>query len=86
MMVHRRAGYMVSVRMLSERTIRPESYPGTSNNPDGYYLADGFTSVMNHGMEFGSKGREIFKYYDWELIPGMYQKPTSIFVTFTFLC
>ena len=70
MMVHRRSRYMASVRMLSNRTIRPETWRASSYNPHGYYLGDGVLTIINHGREFGVKGAEIFQLYDWELIPG----------------
>ena len=67
-MIHRRSDYMFSVRMISERTVRPET---GSENKKGYYLGDGFTTIMLDGTEYGAnEGDEIFPCWDWELLPG----------------
>jgi chondroitin AC lyase len=68
-MIHRRPEYMFSLRMISERTVRPET--SASENKKGYYLGDGFTTVMLDGSEYGARvGEEIFPCWDWELLPG----------------
>ncbi|CAH1786846.1 unnamed protein product [Owenia fusiformis] len=72
MMVHHRLSYMVSVRMFSCRTVRPETWISSrrKNNPDGYYTGDGFVALLQDDHEFGSRFNEVFQYYDWEKIPG----------------
>ncbi len=66
-MVQQRQGYMASVRMLSQRTIRPETLqiPG-GTAPDGsrnFFLADGVTTLFRDGTEYGStSGQEIFRF------------------------
>ncbi|CAH1787132.1 unnamed protein product [Owenia fusiformis] len=72
MMVHHRLGYMASVRMFSTRTVRPETWvnPRRTINPYGYYFGDGFVFLTRDDNEFGIRHNEVFKYYDWEKIPG----------------
>ncbi len=75
MMVQQRQGYMASVRMLSQRTIRPETLqiPG-GTAPDGsrnFFLADGVTTLFRDGTEYGStSGQEIFPVWNWARLPG----------------
>ena len=72
MMVHQRLGYMAAVRMTSERTVRPETWVGKRTaNPDGYFLGDGFTTLIRDGHEFGTLNNEVFRFYDWRKLPGV---------------
>lgn len=67
-MTHHRKNYMAAVRMISERTIRPETQ---AQNKEGYYMGDGFMTVTTHGGELGPRGGEIFPVWDWERLPGI---------------
>jgi len=58
MMVQQRLGYMASVRMHSQRSLRPETLqiPGSSA-PDGaknFFMADGVTTLYQDGTEYGT--------------------------------
>ncbi|CAH1793302.1 unnamed protein product [Owenia fusiformis] len=72
MMVHHRQAYMASIRMFSSRTVRPETWISSrrTQNPNGYFTGDGFTTFLQDDHEFGSRYNEVFQYYDWEKIPG----------------
>ncbi len=84
-MVQQREGYMAAVRMISQRTIRPETLqiPG-GTVPEGgknYFLGDGFTTIYQSGTEFGSvSGQEVFPAWDWSLLraprPSNFLKPS----------
>jgi chondroitin AC lyase len=68
-MVHHRKKFMASVRMVSERTLRPETF--LAENKKGYFLGDGYTTIIKDGDEYGRKvGQEIFPVWDWLLLPG----------------
>ncbi|CAH1793895.1 unnamed protein product [Owenia fusiformis] len=72
MMAHHRQAYMASVRMFSSRTVRPETWVSArrTQNANGYYTGDGFTTFLQDDHEFGSRYNEVFQHYDWEKIPG----------------
>ncbi len=63
-MVHRREGWMVSLRMSSTRTTRSETING--ENPLGLHLADGITYIFRDGDEYDA----IFPVWDWQRLPG----------------
>ena len=75
MMVQQRLGYMASVRMHSQRSLRPETLqiPGGSA-PDGaknFFMADGVTTLYQDGTEYGTtSGQEIFPAWNWTRLPG----------------
>eukprot|EP00039_Didymoeca_costata_P006229 m.88513 g.88513 ORF g.88513 m.88513 type:complete len:794 (-) comp13169_c1_seq3:1634-4015(-) len=65
--VHRRTGdqgFMVSVRMVSNRTINTEC--GNDENKQGQALADGVTNVYLTGREY----EDVYPVWDWSLVPG----------------
>ncbi|XP_047471248.1 chondroitinase-AC-like [Penaeus chinensis] len=74
--VHHRREYMASVRVLSNRTTRPETWPPTQNG-DGYFQGDGFLTVLVDSEENGRPGTEVFLVYDWARVPGV----TNIYTT-----
>jgi len=65
MTVHRRPGWMASVKMSSPRVIGAEA--GNGDNLKGYYLADGATYTYVDGKEY----ENIFPVWDWRKIPGI---------------
>ncbi|ROT83083.1 protein containing Polysaccharide lyase family 8, central [Penaeus vannamei] len=74
--VHQRREYMASVRVLSNRTSRPESWP-PSQNGDGYFQGDGFMTILIDGEEYGKPKKEVFLVYDWARVPGV----TNLYTT-----
>jgi chondroitin AC lyase len=64
-MVHRRPGYYVSVKMVSNRTVGTES--GNGENLRGYHLAHGCTYILRRGDEYDG----IFPVWNWRRIPGV---------------
>ncbi|XP_069980357.1 chondroitinase-AC [Penaeus vannamei] len=74
--VHQRREYMASVRVLSNRTSRPETWP-PSQNGDGYFQGDGFMTILIDGEEYGKPKREVFLVYDWARVPGV----TNLYTT-----
>ncbi len=81
-MVQQRQGYFASVRMISSRTIRPETLNG--EGLQSFYLGDGVTTLYVDGKEYGTtKGQEIFPVWNWQRLPGttveqMATIPTSL--------
>ncbi|RXG56803.1 Chondroitinase-AC [Armadillidium vulgare] len=78
LMAHQRQGYMVSLRLLSSRTSRPETIQAKgkskayyNGNAKGYFKGDGFLTVLVNGRELGIYSREVFQVYDWARIPGV---------------
>jgi hypothetical protein len=68
-MVQQRSGYMDSVRMISDRTKRPEQLSG--EGLQSYYEGDGVTTLYVTGTEYGStSGSEIFPIWNWTRLPG----------------
>jgi hypothetical protein len=75
-MVQQRQGYMASVRMLSNRTLRPETLNG--EGLQNYYLGDGVTTLYLDGTEYGSvKGSEIFPVWNWQRLSGTTVEQTT---------
>ena len=64
--VHRRPGYLASVRGHSVRTGNTD-YAFNGENPRGHLLGDGALWVLRRGDEYGS----LFPVWDWERIPGV---------------
>ncbi len=64
-MVHRRPGFSIGVRMVSQRTFRSEE--GNGENTRGYFLSDGSTDIALVGNEY----QNIFPTWDWAKIPGV---------------
>ncbi|ROT83082.1 protein containing Polysaccharide lyase family 8, central [Penaeus vannamei] len=84
--VHQRREYMASVRVLSNRTSRPESWP-PSQNGDGYFQGDGFLTVLVDSEEYGKPKAEVFLVYDWARVPGVtnvYTKDIPQYLTGTY--
>ncbi|CAL4064068.1 unnamed protein product, partial [Meganyctiphanes norvegica] len=77
LMVQHRRKYMASLRILSNRTCRPETWPDDDMNANGYFQADGWLSVLIYGSEFGTKKNHIFQVYDWAKVPGV----TNLYTT-----
>ncbi|CAL4064070.1 unnamed protein product, partial [Meganyctiphanes norvegica] len=77
MMVQHRQNYMASLRILSNRTSRPETWPDSNLNANGYFQADGWLSILIHGGEFGGKTSYIYGVYDWAKVPGV----TNLYTT-----
>ncbi|MCY2974223.1 MAG: polysaccharide lyase beta-sandwich domain-containing protein, partial [Planctomycetota bacterium] len=74
-MIQQRQGFMASVRMISQRTIRPETLtlPGgsISEGAKNFFLADGVTTLYESGSEYGTtSGQEIFPAWNWTRLPG----------------
>jgi chondroitin AC lyase len=63
--VHRRPGFMASLRMASTRVIGGESLNG--ENLAGYHLGDGATFFYRSGREY----QDALPLYDWRKIPGV---------------
>lgn len=64
-LVHRRAEFMATVKMCSQRVIGEESL--NSENLSGYYLADGACYLYRTGDEY----HDIFPVWNWWRIPGV---------------
>jgi len=64
LMVHRRAEYYASVRMLSPRMLNSECTRGEGLR--SRHLADGATYFYRDGLEY----RNIFPVWDWRRLPG----------------
>ncbi|MCR9210317.1 MAG: PA14 domain-containing protein [bacterium] len=72
-MVQQQDQFMASVRMLSQRTIRPESAQpsGQLEGAKSYFLADGVTTVYQDGTEYRSDAANaIFPIWNWSRLPG----------------
>ncbi|MDD5349245.1 MAG: polysaccharide lyase 8 family protein [Chthoniobacteraceae bacterium] len=65
MMVHRRPGFDVSIKLCSRRVIGTECV--NDENLKGHYLADGAAYVYRTGREY----ENIFAVWDWRKIPGI---------------
>ncbi len=63
-MVHRREGYLTSVKMFSTRTINAEVINGEGLK--SAHLSDGVNLLYRRGDEY----RDIFPAWDWTLLPG----------------
>jgi chondroitin AC lyase len=63
-MVHRRQGYLTSVKMFSERTLNSELVNGEGLK--SAHLSDGVNFIYRRGDEY----RDIFPAWDWTLLPG----------------
>lgn len=63
--VHRRPGWMASVKMASERVIGTETLNG--DNMKGFYTADGATYIYGNDRRY----LNIFPYWDWRKLPGV---------------
>ncbi|XP_068207018.1 chondroitinase-AC-like [Palaemon carinicauda] len=74
--VHHRREYYASVRILSNRTVRPESW-ASGENIHGFFQADGFMTVLVDGGEFGTRRNEVFQVYDWARVPGVTNQYTK---------
>ncbi|XP_042217015.1 chondroitinase-AC-like [Homarus americanus] len=68
--VHQQREYMASVRVLSNRTTRQETWT-SGQNVDGYFQGDGFMTVLVDGNEYGHENAEVFPVYDWAKVPGV---------------
>lgn len=64
LMEHKRAGYALSIRMLSTRTRNEETVNGEGLR--SVHLADGATLLYKNGGEY----RFVFPAWNWNLIPG----------------
>ncbi len=74
-MVQQNPNYIASVRMISQRTLRPETLQRPDRpRPEGaksYFLGDGVTTVYQDQKEYGpNTGREIFPVWNWTRLPG----------------
>ncbi|MFL5743419.1 MAG: polysaccharide lyase family 8 super-sandwich domain-containing protein [Niastella sp.] len=58
------AGYYLSAKIISKRTLGTESLNG--ENGKGYYLPLGATNILIHGNEY----QNIFPVWDWTKVPG----------------
>jgi chondroitin AC lyase len=65
MMVHRRPGFYVSVKLCSRRVIGEELV--NAENLKGRYLADGATFLYQTSREY----TDIFPVWDWRRVPGV---------------
>jgi chondroitin AC lyase len=63
-MVHRRAGWMMSIKMFSTRMINAELI--NEEGKKSHHLSDGATFIYRSGDEY----KEIFPVWDWQKIPG----------------
>jgi chondroitin AC lyase len=67
--VWQRPGMMATVKLLSNRTLRPETAAG--ENRQGFFLGDGFTMLVQDGDEFGRRGQaEVIPVWNWQRLPG----------------
>jgi len=64
-LVHRRPGFMASLKMSSNRVIGAELV--NSENLSGYHLADGALYLYRTGEEYA----DIFPVWDWSRLPGV---------------
>lgn len=64
-LVHRRPGFMASLKMSSNRVIGAELV--NSENLSGYHLADGALYLYRTGDEYA----DIFPVWDWSRLPGV---------------
>ncbi len=68
-MTHQRPEMMATLRMLSSRTLRPETAAGM--NRQGFFAGDGLTLFIQDGDELGARGgQEIMPVWDWQRLPG----------------
>ena len=68
-MTHQRPEMMATLRMLSSRTLRPETAAGV--NRQGFFAGDGLTLFIQDGDELGQRGgAEIMPVWDWQRLPG----------------
>jgi len=58
------AGYYLSAKIISKRTLGTESLNG--ENVKGYYLPLGATNILTHGNEY----QNIYPLWDWTKVPG----------------
>jgi hypothetical protein len=58
------AGYYLSAKIISKRTVGTESLNG--ENGEGYYLPLGATNILTHGNEY----QNIYPVWDWTKVPG----------------
>jgi chondroitin AC lyase len=65
MIVHRRPGFYVSVKLCSNRVIGEETVNG--ENLRGRYMADGATFLYQTSADY----RDIFPVWDWRRVPGV---------------
>jgi chondroitin AC lyase len=66
---HQRPEMATTLRMLSSRTLRPETAAG--NNTRGFFEGDGFTLFLQDGDELGARGEQsIIPVWDWQRVPG----------------
>ncbi|CAL4065503.1 unnamed protein product, partial [Meganyctiphanes norvegica] len=77
LMVQQRRDYMATLRILSNRTSRPEVWVSSNKNKDGFFQADGFLTVLVDGGELGSPGAEVYQVFDWARVPGV----TNLYTT-----
>jgi chondroitin AC lyase len=67
--IHERPEMLTTLRMLSSRTLRPETAAGS--NTRGYFEGDGFTLFLQDGDELGSLGgQDVVQVWDWQRVPG----------------
>jgi|GEM_PF-3131892 len=74
-MVQQSPDYMAAVRMISQRTQRPETLQSSDRStPEGaqhYFLGDGVTTLFRTGEEYGANShKEIFPVWNWTRLPG----------------
>lgn len=69
LMVQRRPGMYVAVKLASLRTSGSES--GNAENALGWHLCDGVMTVMRDGEEY----RNVFPLWDWYRVPGTTSQP-----------
>ncbi|XP_076065003.1 chondroitinase-AC-like [Oratosquilla oratoria] len=69
LMAHQRTSFSAMLRILSNRTSRPETWP--TQNAHGYFQGDGVLTVLVDGHELGKRGSEVLFVYDWARIPGV---------------
>lgn len=64
-LVHRRPGFMASLKLSSNRVIGAELV--NSENLSGYHIADGTTYFYRRGDEYA----DVFPVWDWSRLPGV---------------
>ncbi len=74
-MIHHRPEFMAAVRMISQRSLRPETLlrpdQSRSEGTKSYFLADGVTTLFVDGDEYGDPmSDEIFPLWNWTRLPG----------------
>jgi len=68
-MAHQRPEMMTTLKLLSSRTLRPETAAG--NNMRGFFEGDGFTLFVQDGDELGARWeQDILPVWDWQRVPG----------------